>query len=530
MTLYIKSREEFEQTLVIMRRDGWSIRGLTRHFSIGRNTVRGILRKHQNNRDQGHDILNVSRRERVIRPSKLDPYVEKINELLEQYPDITGQRVFEELSDAGYDGGISILRERLGELRPTPKQDPVIRFETAPGLQGQMDWSPYTLPFVRTGKIKVNCFSYILGFSRRHFIDFTERRNFFTLIRRHQDAFAHFNGVPRQCLYDSEKTVVLRWEAGKPVFNPSFSAFITHYCCKPIACRRGRPQTKGKVEAPFQYVEKNLLNGRTFQDIDDLRQMARWWMREKSDPHIHDTTGRPPIELFLEQELEALQPLPAHPYDSAEVALRVCNLDGYIEFEANFYPVPYEHVADILTLKATEHEVLIYSAELSLLVRHERRPKGEGTRLDAQLIHSRKIRYGLEPVRDQFIALGDNSNAFLKGLQNNHPKNCGFHARYILRQKEAYHCQDIDAAMGHAALYNAYDCKAVERILKAKAVPRTLESIRNEQAAEKLRQALPQINQRPLDHYTTLLGGSTHERKIVRQFGQDQEQPENPGT
>ena len=45
--------------------------------------------------------------------------------------------------------------------------------------------------------------------------------------------------------YDSEKTVVLRWEAGQPVCNPAFVAFITHYGVRPVICARGRPQTKG---------------------------------------------------------------------------------------------------------------------------------------------------------------------------------------------------------------------------------------------------------------------------------------------
>ena len=237
-----------------------------------------------------------------------------------------------------------------------------------------MDWSPYTIPFTRTGKAEVLCFSYILGFSRRQYIDFTTNRKFFTLIRRHQDAFDHFEGVPKQCLYDGEKTVLLRWEAGRPVYNPAFIAFITHYHCKPIGVRR--PETKGKVEAPFQYVEKNLLNARTFQDLDDLRATARWWLRERSDKHPHDTTHRPPLELFMEQERGALQPLPLHDYDSSEVALRVCSIDGFLDFETNRYSVPYEYVADILTLKATEQEVFIYSPEIELVAQHERLPSG----------------------------------------------------------------------------------------------------------------------------------------------------------
>jgi transposase len=432
---------------------------------------------------------------------------------LEKYPHITGQRLFEELCAAGYDGGISILRDRLRSLRPAPKKTPVIRFETGPGLQGQMDWSPYTIEF-RTGKATVQCFSYILGFSRRHFIDFTPRRDFFTLIRRHQDAFSHFMGTPAQCLYDSEKTVVLRWEAGKAVINPAFASFATHYRIRLIICRRGRAETKGKVERPFQYVEGNLLCGREFHDLDDLRACARWWMREKSDLHLHETTGRPPLELFLEQELCALTPLPLHSYDCAEVALRVCDLEGYIQFETNRYPVPYEHVADILTMKATEHEILIYSPELDLIVRHERGPAGARLSLDGAAVHGVKtIRYGLEPVREQFLAMGDCADEFLRGLQHLDSKNPGFHARYILHLKERYLSDDINRALGHACRYHAYDCKAVERILATKANPRTLESIRNERAAKQLRAALPKINQRSLADYGVLLTRPSHLEK-----------------
>jgi transposase len=286
----IGSREEFEHTLIIMHNEGWGIRALSRHFKIGRNALRRILRAHADRRNCGHDVL----KKRLKRTSKLDGFEPEIKKLLEKYPGLTGLRVYEEMKEAGYTGGISILRERLKKLR-APHKEPVMRFETEPGHQGQMDWSPYTIAFTRTGKSKVQCFSYILGFSRRQYIYFTVRHDFYSLIRRHQDAFQYFQGCPRECLYDNEKTIVLRWEAGRPVFNPAFTLFITHYNCRPIACRPGRPQTKGKIEAPFKYIESNLLGGREFQDIEDLRATARWWLKEKADLHIHDTTGRPPL-------------------------------------------------------------------------------------------------------------------------------------------------------------------------------------------------------------------------------------------
>ncbi len=212
MPAYIHNRKEVEQQIVVMnKQDGWSLRALTRHFGISRNMVRRIIRKHEKLRDHGPDILLGGRQVRPERRgSKLDPYEGNIKRLLEKYPHITGERLFEELRVVGY------------------------------------------------------------------------------------DAFAYFNGTPAQCLYDSEKTVVLRWEAGKPVINPAFADFSTHYRIRPVICQRRHPETKGKVERPFQYVEGNLLSGREFQDIEDLRACARWWMKEKSDMHRHETTGRPP--------------------------------------------------------------------------------------------------------------------------------------------------------------------------------------------------------------------------------------------
>jgi hypothetical protein len=62
------------------------------------------------------------------------------------------------------------------------------------------------------------------------------------------------------CLYDNMKVVVTGYDGDQPVYNTRFLAFATHYGFQPWACRRRRPQTKGKIERPFAYIENNLLN------------------------------------------------------------------------------------------------------------------------------------------------------------------------------------------------------------------------------------------------------------------------------
>jgi len=57
--------------------------------------------------------------------------------------------------------------------------------------------------------------------------------------------------------------------------------------------------------------------------------------------------------------------------------------------------------------------------------------------------------------------------------------------------KEHYQSEDIHRAIEHALRYQAFEAGAIERILRAKATPRTLESIRNERAGRELQKALP---------------------------------------
>ncbi len=526
MTELISSRADLDNRVVTLAREGVTIRALARRFKVGRNTIRRILGRHGAAREGGHTVTPA---QKTPRSSKLDDFVEKIKKVLGEHPAITGLRLFETLTEGGYDGGISILREKLRELRPEPKVEPVVRFETNPGEQGQMDWSPYTIPFRRSGKMDVLCFSYVLGFSRRQYLTFTDNRRFPMMIRRHQDAFAHFGGVPWTCLYDGEKTVILRWEAGQAVFNPKFIAFITHYKCRPVACGPRRPETKGKVERPFDYIEKNLLNGRTFENFEDLQATARWWLAEKADKREHRTTGRQPIELFFESEQALLTPLPVHPYDTAEVHYLLVDREGFVTLETNRYSVPADFVLDVLAVKASETEISIYSPTIELIARHERFPAGAKKKSEAPEHELKKReRHGVGAVRERFIALGSGAEDFLRGLERKHTRTAGMYARLILAARERYHPDDIAAALRHATSYQAFDAASIERILRAKAKPRTLESVRNEAATERLRAMLPKIEQRPLSAYQNLLeSDDDNEAKgDAEPAGRDQAVPE----
>jgi transposase len=239
--------EELRNDIVRRRQGGASVRRIAKDLGVARETVQSVLHRWEAARAGPEATMPTPER----RPSLVDPFTDTIRQLLERYPDITIVRVYEELRSRGFTGGLTIVRERVLELRPQPGREPVVRFETPPGAQAPMDYSSYDIDFTDEGRRRVQVFSYLLGYSRRQYLHFVASQDLPTTLREHVHAFDYLGGVAATCLYDNMKVVVLRHDDEGPIYNPKFLAFATHYGFTPQACRVRRSQTQGKVERPF---------------------------------------------------------------------------------------------------------------------------------------------------------------------------------------------------------------------------------------------------------------------------------------
>ena len=183
--------------VVLLSQQGMSRRAIARALHISRNTVRGILGDHNAARSERHSAL-VPRI--VVRPSKLDSFRPRIDELLKLYPDITAQRVFEELREKGFGGGYTGVKVLVRRIRPKPAPKPSL--ETPPRVPGDMaesDWSPFVVPFMHAPAATLQVFGYTLRWSTRKYYGFHEGNGLHPLMDGHVHAFERFKGAARRC-------------------------------------------------------------------------------------------------------------------------------------------------------------------------------------------------------------------------------------------------------------------------------------------------------------------------------------------
>lgn len=290
--------------------EGLSKAAIARQLGVSRRIIYYWL----TNGDVPRELPVAGPRQRHPRPTKLAPYHAIIADRLATYPELSAVRLFAEVRAAGYAGGITQVRAHVARVRPRPEPEPVVRFETPPGVQAQVDFADFRFPWGKRHGLLV-----VLGYSRLLWLHFYPRQTMATVIAGLEAAFASFGGVPRELLFDQMKSVILedqRPNEGKLLENAEFLRFAHHWGFRIRACRPYRAKTKGKVERPVGYVRSNFIYGREFLGDADLNAQAAAWLEHTANVRIHGTTGEVPRTRWAQHERAVLLPLAARPYQS----------------------------------------------------------------------------------------------------------------------------------------------------------------------------------------------------------------------
>jgi len=148
---------------------GLSKTAIARTLHVSRRTVYHWITTGQLDRELDDGPVRYTPRPAVAR--KIDGYREIIRARLTEYPRLNATRLYEEIRAAGYAGGYTQVKEYVWEVRPGALPDPVVRFETPPGLQAQVDFAEFRLPWGKRFALLV-----VLGYSRLLWFQFYPRQ------------------------------------------------------------------------------------------------------------------------------------------------------------------------------------------------------------------------------------------------------------------------------------------------------------------------------------------------------------------
>ncbi len=403
------------QELVRLHRLGTSTRTIARQLRMGRDTIRASLNAFQKAGllDDGPsdlpdlDVLRVLIEEHV--PSKQAPqqtssverWRARIEKLLERGAGPTAIHDHLRLQVSDYDGSLSAVKRlcaRLERARGPKATDVAIPVLTAPGEVAQVD-------FGYVGKIydpergvlrKAWLFVMALGFSRHMFCEIVFDQKADTWLWLHVHAFKYFGGVPKVIVPDNLKAAVVRAAFAvddDPVIHRSYRELAQHFGFQIDPAPPREPKKKGKVERGVRYVKGNFFKAWESVDIQEDRRQLQRWNDEIAAKRRHGTTGRPPIELFEQEERAALIDLPKKRWELVLWKKVRLHTDSHVQIDGAFYSANWRCLHEELWAHCTPHSIVLYHGDRHLRT-HSRVPRGQYSTFDDDLPeHRRDLRH-----------------------------------------------------------------------------------------------------------------------------------------
>ena len=316
------------------------------------------------------------KKRKILKKSKLDKFKETIKSKLEI--GCTSMAIFKFIQKEGYTGSYSLVADFVQKHKEEEIKKATIRFETAPGLQSQVDWKENLKMISKHGELfEVNIFLMVLGYSRTKFVKLTSDKTQKTLFGCMNEAFKYFGGVPKEIVFDNMATVVDRANSriGNVKLNTKFVQYSKDIGFNPITCRIYRPQTKGKVESLAKLVDRLQVYNHEFETYEELEKIVKMFMKEINN-EISQGTNMKPIER-LAKETKYLLPLPnqkvLNAYTTSPKEYKVSK-ESMITYKGQKYSVPTYLIGKSVSVKETDEYIHIYYTT-NLITKHKKSKK-----------------------------------------------------------------------------------------------------------------------------------------------------------
>jgi len=242
-------------------------------------------------------------------------------------------------------------------------KEEVVRFETPPANQAQVDWKENMRYITKDGEILyVNVGVFLLSYSRFRTYMLSISKSQSVLFSFLMESFEAIGGVPETILFDNMKTVMdeprTKYQQGK--VNERFYQFAKDCGFEVHPCIAGRPRTKAKVEAPMKLLDEIHAYQGQF-NYEELHAFVQQ-LCNRINNEYHQGSGKIPI-LHLKKEKNLLSSLPSkriRDYYRIDHILVKVNTSSMFSYKSNMYSVPAEYIGKSVGLQIYDDQIHVY--------------------------------------------------------------------------------------------------------------------------------------------------------------------------
>ena len=309
----------------------------------------------------------------------------------------------------------------------------------------------------------------VLAHSRHSFLWPTFGQTLEDVIAGLEAAWAFFGGIPKYLVIDNFPAAVAGADALHPRLTRGFLEYSQHRGFITDPARVRHPRDKPKVERSVQYARERFFKGGDFKDLADVRNQAQRWCRDVAGLRIHGTTRRQPLQVFLDEERQALLPWDGVPYEVTHWRTAKVHQDHHVACQYALYSVPSSLCPPGQQVEVGLGLKLVRIFHRGQLVKvHPRQPRG-GRATDPADYPAELSAYTLrapDGIKRRAAELGPAVAEFAERLFDGPtPWSRIRQGHKLIRLGERYTPERLDAACRKALEVDLIDVNRVERIL-----------------------------------------------------------------
>ena len=222
---------------------------------------------------------------------------------------------------------------------------------------------------------KVTIFIAALTYSDYFYAEGMIRCDIRNWIRVNNNALEYFGGITPTVTPDNCKVAVNQnrdWV--NPALNPDFQAWAEHNDTVITPAKVNSPKWKPVVEGHVKIVTVHILidmEDMTFYSLDELNAVLRQKVDEENRANF-SKLNYSRYDLFVQEEKEALLPLPPTKFEYLERKKVKVTPDFSFTFDKVHYSMPRKYLKKQLEVRAGEKEIYVYNLNGDLIRTHKR--------------------------------------------------------------------------------------------------------------------------------------------------------------